>query len=151
MPTRSIQKLAMRTQVHDEFVSRLVERVRRITTGDGLEPGVTMGPIINPKQLARVHSIVQDSLAAGARAATGGDLLRLPGHLGSGNFFAPTVLTNATSDMRCTREEIFGPVAAVVPFKSEEEAVRQANDTPFGLAAYFYTTDLARQVAATHC
>lgn len=130
--------------VYEAFLAAFSKRVRAIRTGSGLEPGVTMGPLINRRQLDRVVALVDKSVAMGATPLVGGKVLRLEGQLQGGYFFEPSVLTNVTPDMPCVHEEIFGPVASVLPFKTETEAVQAANDTPYGLAAYFYTRDLAR-------
>ena len=125
--------------VYDEFADKLVEAVRKLRVGDGLKGPTEQGPLIDARALAKVESHVADALAKGAAVATGGRRHQL-----GGNFYEPTVLRNVTSDMRVAREETFGPVAPLFRFKAEVDAVRMANDTEFGLAAYFYTRDLAR-------
>jgi succinate-semialdehyde dehydrogenase/glutarate-semialdehyde dehydrogenase len=98
-----------------------------------------IGPLIEPKAITKVESHVKDALDKGARLVTGGNR-----HALGGTFFEPTVLAHATPDMKIFREETFGPVAPLFRFKTEEEAIRMANDTEFGLAAYFYTRDVGR-------
>jgi len=107
--------------------------------GNGLEPGTQQGPLIDGRALAKVERLIADALEKGARIATGGK----PHALG-GTFYEPTVLTGVTTQMKLAREEIFGPVAPLFRFEREEEAIAMANDTEYGLAAYFYTSDLAR-------
>jgi succinate-semialdehyde dehydrogenase/glutarate-semialdehyde dehydrogenase len=125
--------------VYDAFADKLTAAVKKLKVGAGTEAGVTVGPLINAEALRKVEQHVADAVAHGARIVTGG----APSPLG-GNFYQPTVLTGVTPDMRVAREETFGPVAPLFRFHSEEEAVRMANDTPFGLAAYFFTRDLGR-------
>jgi succinate-semialdehyde dehydrogenase/glutarate-semialdehyde dehydrogenase len=107
--------------------------------GPGDEPGVVQGPLINKAAIEKVEAHMADALAKGAKVLTGGK----PHALG-GTFYEPTVLTGATADMLFTREETFGPVAPLFRFQTEEEAIRLANDTPFGLAAYFHARDIGR-------
>ncbi len=125
--------------VHDDFVTRLAKVVGQMKCGsDAKEPNVQIGPLINSAGADKVERLVGQALNAGARVKTGGT--RFPG----GNFFEPTVLTGIRPDMDIVREEIFGPVAAVMAFRTETEAIALANDTPYGLAAYVYTNDLSR-------
>ncbi|MEG6510014.1 NAD-dependent succinate-semialdehyde dehydrogenase [Methyloligella sp. 2.7D] len=125
--------------IYDRFAARLAETVSDFKLGAGTEDGVVQGPLINEDGLAKVEAHVEDALAHGAKVLTGGK--RAPE---GGTFFEPTVLTGATTEMRLADEETFGPVAALFRFSSEQEAVEIANDTPYGLAAYFFTKDLAR-------
>ena len=97
------------------------------------------GPLVEPKAVAKVEALVADALAKGAKVVTGGQR-----HARGGNFYEPTVLSGVTPDMEIAREEIFGPVATLFRFKDEAEAIRLANDTPFGLASYFYARDIGR-------
>jgi succinate-semialdehyde dehydrogenase/glutarate-semialdehyde dehydrogenase len=113
--------------------------VKKLKVGAGVETGITVGPLINTAALKKVEEHVADAVAHGAKVVTGGK----PSPLG-GTFYEPTVLTGVTPKMKVSREETFGPVAPLFRFKTEEEAVRMANDTPFGLAAYFFTRDLGR-------
>jgi succinate-semialdehyde dehydrogenase/glutarate-semialdehyde dehydrogenase len=125
--------------VYDKFAEKLAAGVKKLKLGAGTETGVTVGPLINAAAIKKVEEHVADAVALGAHVVTGGK----PSKLG-GNFYEPTVLTGVTPQMKVAREETFGPVAPLFRFKTEEEAVRMANDTPFGLAAYFYTRDLGR-------
>jgi len=125
--------------IHDVFVEKLTAAVKALKLGDGRAPGVTQGPLVNAKAVEKVEAHVADALAKGARVVTGG--ARSP--LG-GSFFEPTVLTGVTAAMAVAREETFGPLAPVFRFDTEEEAIRLANDTEFGLASYFYARDVGR-------
>ena len=108
--------------------------------GNGFEDGVVLGPLIEGSAVDKVEEHVMDAIGRGAQVATGGARAK---DLGA-NFFAPTVLTGATTDMQIFREETFGPVAPLFRFKTEEEVIQQANDTEYGLASYFYARDLGR-------
>lgn len=125
--------------VYETFAAKLAARVAAMKVGDGFDAGVDAGPLIDMKALAKVEEHVADAVAHGAQVITGG--LR---HERGGLFFQPTVLTGVTSRMKVSREETFGPVAPLFRFKTEEEAIALANDTEFGLAAYFYANDLSR-------
>jgi succinate-semialdehyde dehydrogenase / glutarate-semialdehyde dehydrogenase len=125
--------------VYDAFAEKLTAAVKKLKVGDGTDPGVTVGPLINKDAVRKVEEHVADAIEHGAAVVIGGK----PSTLG-GNFYEPTVLTGVTPEMKVAREETFGPVAPLFRFKTEEEAVRMANDTPFGLAAYFFTRDLGR-------
>jgi succinate-semialdehyde dehydrogenase/glutarate-semialdehyde dehydrogenase len=125
--------------VYDEFAKRLVARVGKLKVGNGLEPGVTQGPLINEKAVEKVEDHIADALAKGARIEAGGKRHGL-GH----TFFEPTVLANVTSDMQIAREETFGPLAPLFRFKTEDEVVGMVNNTEFGLASYFYSRDIGR-------
>jgi succinate-semialdehyde dehydrogenase/glutarate-semialdehyde dehydrogenase len=125
--------------VADEFASRLAERMSALRIGRGTEEGVQVGPLIDDTQRRKVDELVRDAVEKGARTVAGG---RIPD--GTGYFYEPTVLTDVPDDARLLREEIFGPVAPVKGFSSEEEALRWANDTEYGLVAYVYTRDLGR-------
>ena len=125
--------------VYDDFAERLTERVGDLVTGDGLAGRTDQGPLIDEAGVEKVESHIEDALANGAEIRVGGRR-----HALGGTFFEPTVLTGATPGMLLAREETFGPLSALFRFDTEAEAVRMANDTRFGLAAYFYTRDLAR-------
>ena len=125
--------------VHDEFVAKLVEKTRALKLGNGMDAGVTQGPLINQAALKKVEGFVEDAKAKGATVATGG----MRDQLG-GTFFQPTVLTGVKADMEFAQEEIFGPVAPVFKFETDQDGIDMANNTRFGLAAYAYTSDLAR-------
>ncbi|HET9599397.1 MAG TPA: NADP-dependent succinate-semialdehyde dehydrogenase [Anaeromyxobacteraceae bacterium] len=125
--------------IHASFSARLVEAVGALKVGDGLEPGTQQGPLIDTKAVAKVEEHIADAVAKGGRILTGGRR-----HARGGTFFEPTVIEGATPAMAVAQEETFGPLAPLFRFRSEEEALRLANDTPYGLASYFYTRDLAR-------
>ncbi len=130
-------RLYVQDGVYDAFADKLAAAVAKLKVGSGTEAGVTTGPLIDANAVAKVQSHLADALEKGARVLQGGQAL-------GGNFFAPTVLADVTSAMRVAREETFGPLAPLFRFSDEAEVVRQANDTEFGLAGYFYTRDLAR-------
>ena len=132
-------RLLVQAGVYDDFTAKLVAAVRKLTVGDGLKGATDQGPLIDESALAKVEEHVADALAKGAKVATGGKR-----HALGGTFYEPTVLTHVTPEMKVAGEETFGPVAPLFRFETEAEAIRMANDTEFGLAAYFYTRDLAR-------
>jgi succinate-semialdehyde dehydrogenase / glutarate-semialdehyde dehydrogenase len=125
--------------VREEFTDRLVKRMSEFTLGKGLDPASTLGPLINSKQLAKVEDLVSDAVSRGATVAVGGVA---PG--GPGNFYPATVLADVPASARILREEVFGPVAPITGFDTEEQGIAAANDTEFGLAAYIYTKSLDR-------
>jgi succinate-semialdehyde dehydrogenase/glutarate-semialdehyde dehydrogenase len=132
-------RIYVQDSVYDEFARRLAERVADFKVGAGTEPGVLIGPLIEPAALAKVEEHVADALAQGARVLVGG--VR---HPRGGLFYSPTVLADVTQAMKVASEETFGPVAPLFRFRTEEEAVAMANATEFGLAAYFYARDVGR-------
>ncbi|WP_291995441.1 NAD-dependent succinate-semialdehyde dehydrogenase [Candidatus Accumulibacter sp. ACC003] len=132
-------RLLVQDGVYDSFVARLARRVQSFRVGPGSDEGVTQGPLIDAAALAKVEEHIADALNKGARVVTGGSR-----HALGGSFFEPTVLADVTPEMRVAREETFGPVAPVFRFTDEAEAVLMANDTEFGLAAYFYSRDVGR-------
>lgn len=132
-------RFLVQSGVYDAFAEKLVAAVAELKVGNGLEDGVSQGPLINAKGLEKVDALVSDALSQGAQAVCGG-----AAHTLGGGFYQPTVLTGVTPAMRIANEEIFGPVAPLYRFDSEDEAVRLANDTPYGLAAYFYSRDIGR-------
>jgi aldehyde dehydrogenase (NAD+) len=134
-------RLFVQRSIQHEFVERLKKFSETIKIGDGLDPGVQIGPLISQKQLDRVLHYVSIGSKEGATLAYGGD--RLQGPLSSGYFVQPTVFTNVSNTMTIAREEIFGPVISVIPFDDENDAVRLANDTPFGLAGGVWTQNAA--------
>ena len=131
-------RILVQSGIHDRFVDGLAARIAALKVGNGMEAGVTIGPLINEAAAAKVRLHLDDALAQGARTVVGG-----PGGPG-GSFVQPTLITGATSAMRLANEETFGPLAPVFRFGDEAEAVALANDTPYGLAAYFYTENLRR-------
>lgn len=132
-------RILVQQGVHDEFVAGLVEGVARLRVGAGLAGATDQGPLIDAAAVGKVEEHIADALAKGGQLACGGKR-----HALGGTYFEPTVITGARPDMQVAREETFGPLAPVFRFETEAEAVRMANDTEFGLAAYFYTRDLAR-------
>ncbi len=132
-------RLFVHTSVYDEFAARLVTAVSALRVGAGLSGPTDQGPLIDERALAKVEAHVADAVAQGARIASGGRR-----HALGGNFYEPTVLLDVTPGMRVAREETFGPVAPLIRFTGEAEVLRLANDTAAGLAAYFFTRDLAR-------
>jgi len=132
-------RLLVQAGVYEAFTARLTEAVAKLRIGDGLKGATEQGPLIDAKALAKVEEHISDALAHGARVAHGGKR-----HALGGTFFEPTILTGVTPKMMVAREETFGPIAPLFRFETEAEALRMANDTEFGLAAYFYTRDLAR-------
>ncbi len=132
-------RLIVQAGIHDAFVARLTEKVAAMKVGPGTGEGVVIGPLINEKAIIKVEALVREAVEAGARVEVGGER-----HERGGLFYQPTVLSGATPDMRLFNEEIFGPVAPIVKFHTEDEAVSLANATPFGLAAYFYSRDVGR-------
>ena len=132
-------RILVQDGVYDEFARRLAQKAASLVIGDGLEGATDQGPLINKAALAKVERLVADALAGGAQAPIGGQPLA-----GEGSFYAPTVLTGVLPAMAAAREEIFGPVAALIRFETEADAVRIANDTSAGLASYLFTRDLSR-------
>ncbi|EAY66275.1 Aldehyde dehydrogenase [Burkholderia cenocepacia PC184] len=125
--------------VYDQFAQKLAAAVGQLKVGRGTEPGVTQGPLINEAAVLKVEAHIEDALAKGATVVTGGKRHAL-GH----GFFEPTVLTGVTPAMKVAKEETFGPLAPLFKFGSDDEVIRLANDTEFGLAAYFYSRDIGR-------
>jgi succinate-semialdehyde dehydrogenase/glutarate-semialdehyde dehydrogenase len=125
--------------VYDAFAERLAKKVGALKVGRGTEPGVTQGPLINAEALAKVEAHLSDARSRGAKVAIGGKR-----HALGGTFYEPTVLTGVTPQMRIFREETFGPVAPLIPFRDDAEVVELANRSEFGLASYFYSRDIGR-------
>ncbi|MHB1373327.1 MAG: NADP-dependent succinate-semialdehyde dehydrogenase [Thauera sp.] len=132
-------RLLVQDGVYDAFAAKLAEAVAKLKVGPGLSGEVQQGPLINADAVAKVEELLGDAVGKGAKIVCGGKR-----HALGGNFFEPTIVTGVTPAMRVAREEIFGPVAPLFRFHTEEEAIRMANDTEFGLAAYFYARDIAR-------
>ncbi|CAK05589.1 NAD-dependent succinate-semialdehyde dehydrogenase [Rhizobium johnstonii] len=132
-------RLYVQSNVYDAFAAKLAAKVAEMSVGDGFEPGVVIGPLIDEQGLAKVEDHVSDALAKGAKLLTGGKRID-----GAGTFFTPTVLTGVARGMKVAREETFGPVAPLFRFDTVEDVINQANDTEFGLAAYFYAGDLKK-------
>ncbi len=132
-------RMLVQDGVYDKFVDKLVGAVNKLKVGNGLEAGVTQGPLIDMKAVEKVEEHIADATKKGAKIMTGGKR-----HALGGTFFEPTVLSNVNPQMAVAREETFGPLAPVFRFKDEKDAIRLANDTEFGLAAYFYSRDIGR-------
>jgi succinate-semialdehyde dehydrogenase/glutarate-semialdehyde dehydrogenase len=137
-------RMFVQNSVVEEFAKRLTEKLAAMKVGDGTEEGVEVGPLIEPKAIEKVERHVADAKEKGATVALGGE--RVNGKNGSGNFYAPTVLLDVDDSMLVAKEETFGPVAAIMAFETEEEVVRRANDTLYGLAAYYFTRDVGRVI-----
>ena len=131
-------RIFVQRPVVDEFSKKLTEEMAAMKVGDGLDEDVTVGPLIEPKAIDKVERHVADAKEKGAKVILGGE------QNGSGNFYPPTVLMDADDSMLMAKEETFGPVAAIMPFDTEDEVIERANDTVYGLAAYFYTRDVGR-------
>jgi len=133
-------RFLVQEDVHDRFVSMFVKAIQELKVGNGMCKGVTQGPLINHKAAKKMEDMVKNATKAGARVETGGKR-----HSLGGCFFKPTLLTGVKTSMMCAQEEIFGPIAPVIKFKTEEEAIHIANDTQFGLASYIFSKDI-RQI-----
>jgi succinate-semialdehyde dehydrogenase/glutarate-semialdehyde dehydrogenase len=132
-------RILVQDGIYDAFMTKLIERVRTLKVGDGSKDGITQGPLINKEALAKVERLIADATQKGATIELGGHR-----HALGGTFFEPTVISGATAQMELYREEIFGPVASLFRFKDDVDAIRMANDTQYGLAAYFYARDITR-------
>jgi succinate-semialdehyde dehydrogenase/glutarate-semialdehyde dehydrogenase len=132
-------RLLVQAGIYDAFVARLIEATKKLRIGDGLAGPTEQGPLIDDNAVLKVEEHIADALAKGAKLALGGHR-----HALGRTFFEPTILTEVTPAMKVAREETFGPVAPIFRFAAESDAVRMANDTEFGLAAYFYTRDISR-------
>jgi succinate-semialdehyde dehydrogenase/glutarate-semialdehyde dehydrogenase len=133
----SANRIYVQAPVYDEFVARLTDAVGSLKVGSGLEPDSRVGPLIERQAIDKVERHVADALDRGGELVVGGESL-------GGLFYAPTVITGVAADAAMACEETFGPVAGITRFEAEDEAVRQANDTPYGLASYFYSRDVGR-------
>jgi succinate-semialdehyde dehydrogenase / glutarate-semialdehyde dehydrogenase len=132
-----VNRIFVEEKIHDEFLEKLLSEVKKLKVGNGFDQTSTTGPMISDAALIKVERLVEDAIKSGAKCEIGGKKI-------SGKFFAPTVLTKITPQMAVAVEEIFGAVAAIQKFKSEEEVVKLANDTDYGLGSYVYTADAAR-------
>ena len=135
----SANRFYVHEKVHDEFAKKLTGKMSALKMGNGLDDGVTLGPLVNEDGRKKVVSLVDDAVKKGAKVLTGG---KRPD--GPGFFYPATVLTNVPDSAEMLRDEIFGPVASIQSFKSEDEVIKRANDTEYGLVAYLYTKDLSR-------
>jgi succinate-semialdehyde dehydrogenase/glutarate-semialdehyde dehydrogenase len=132
-------RILVQAGVYDAFTAKLTEAVKKLKVGNGVEEGVTTGPLINHAAVEKVIEHIEDAVSKGGKVVTGGKVHQL-----GGNFFEPTLIRDVTPQMAVAREETFGPVAPLFRFETEQEAIRMANDTEFGLACYFYTRDIGR-------
>lgn len=132
-------RILVQDSVYDAFAEKLAAAVAKLKVGNGLEAGISQGPLIDMAAVEKVEEHVADATEKGARVVAGGARHEL-----GGSFFQPTLLADVTTEMKVTREETFGPVAPLFRFETEDEAIALANDTEFGLAAYFYARDLGR-------
>lgn len=135
----SVNRFYIQEKVYDEFTRKLADAVNGLKVGNGAEEGIVVGPLIEPAAVKKVREHVENAVAKGANVLAGGKA-----HALGGNFWQPTVLGDCSDNMQLAQEETFGPVAACFRFTSEEEVIQRANNTPFGLAAYFYTQNLQR-------
>ncbi len=135
----SANRLYVQASIHDEFVVRFVEKVRHLSVGDGFDPGVAIGPLIDRHALAKIETHIADAVQKGGTVECGGKRI---GKVGT--FFQPTVLTDISSAMAIAQEETFGPLAPIIRFEDAEQVIHEANDTIYGLAAYFYASNLKR-------
>ena len=135
----SANRFLVHEKVHDAFVDKFTAKMKALKVGNGLEDGVAVGPLVNADTRDKVAALVEDALNKGARAVIGGQRVNRTGY-----YYPPTVLVDVPDNARCLKEEIFGPVAPIQKFHDEDEAIRKANDTEFGLISYVYTRDLSR-------
>lgn len=141
-------RIYVHESIFDAFARRLSEKVAELRVGNGLDPDVQIGPLVDDQGLAKVKAHVEDAVAKGARVLTGGKPAAVDGAANGGYFFEPTVLVNVEEGMKIMTEETFGPVAPLISFTSEEEVYRRANTTRYGLAAYVFTENLSRAIRA---
>ena len=134
-----VNRFLVQDSIHDAFVEKLKTAIEAMKVGDGLEDGVSQAALINRDAADKVMEHLEDALGKGAKVVTGGQR-----HQRGGNFVQPTLITGVTTDAQLCQEETFGPLAAVIPFRTEEDAIRIANDPPYGLAAYFYSDNIHR-------
>ncbi len=132
-------RLFVHESVYDVFLEKFTNEVKKIKVGNGLDEGIVSGPLIDRSSLEKVIDHVQDAVNEGAKIAVGGDV-----HPLGGNFYQPTVLSNVSTEAKITFEETFGPVAPIYKFSNDEEVIKMANNTPYGLASYFYSRDIGR-------
>jgi succinate-semialdehyde dehydrogenase/glutarate-semialdehyde dehydrogenase len=130
--------------IYEEFVRRFAAAMAKLKVGNGLADGVAVGPLVNSSSRDKVESLVEDARSLGARVVLGGRRIAGPGY-----FYEPTVLADVPAGAACLAEEIFGPVAPLQSFQTEDDAIARANDTEYGLVAYVYTRDLARGLKVT--
>ena len=141
-------RILVERRIHEEFVARMVEFTKTVRVGDPFDPQSQLGPIVSKRQMERVLGYLSIGRDEGCELRVGGE--RLGGALADGYFVAPTVFDNVRNDMRIAQEEIFGPVAAVIPFDSVDEALRLANDTEYGLGGAVWTTNTSTMMKCMH-
>lgn len=139
----SPNRIFVQRTILDDFLDTLIKRVGALKAGNGMDPSNSIGPLVNEAAVAKVDKQVVDALGLGAQLLAGGSRLTDKG-LDKGHFYAPTILSNVSEQMLIYREETFGPIAAVIPFDTQEQVIEMANDTRYGLAAYIYTQNLSR-------
>lgn len=139
----SMNRVYVQESIHDKFVDQLAQKVSRLKVGHGLDAETNVGPLVNESGVRKVEEQVTDAVQKGAKVVVGGKRPQAE-ELKNGSFYEPTVLTDVNESMLISHEETFGPVAPIFTFKTEEEVIQKANDTQYGLAAYFYTNDLSR-------
>jgi succinate-semialdehyde dehydrogenase/glutarate-semialdehyde dehydrogenase len=132
-------RLLVQNGIYDAFAAKLADAVKALKVADGMTEGAQQGPLIDMSAVEKVEDHIRDALSKGARVVVGGER-----HSLGGTFFQPTVLADVTTEMKVTRDETFGPVAPLFRFDTEEQAIKMANDTEYGLAAYFYSRDIGR-------
>lgn len=137
-------RIYIHEKIYDRFMEGFVQAVKKLQLGNGLDANATQGPLINEAAVNKVCRLIDDAVAKGAKIVCGGNIDKL-----GGTFFQPTVITDANADMAIYHEEIFGPVAAIYKFNSEEEVLKEANNTPYGLASYVFTNNLQRMFRAS--
>jgi succinate-semialdehyde dehydrogenase / glutarate-semialdehyde dehydrogenase len=136
----SANRIYVHEKVYDKFTDLLKQRVSKFKLGFGLDPSTTHGPLVNANAVSKVLEQIEDARKKGAQIIIGG---KAPEHL-KGFFMSPTILTNVTMEMAASREETFGPLAPLIKFSSDQQVIEMANDTPFGLAGYFFSRDINR-------
>ena len=136
----TVTRVYVQTGVYDEVAQMLVDRVRKLKVGHGMDKAVTMGPLTVPAGIEKTTKQVADAISCGGKVLTGGKMMDIDG----GYFFEPTIIGNASPDMQVSSEETFGPLLALFPFSTEEEAITAANDTSMGLASYIFTENIDR-------
>jgi succinate-semialdehyde dehydrogenase/glutarate-semialdehyde dehydrogenase len=139
-------RVYVQEKIHDIFVKKLIDSTNKLTIGDGFNPGTKIGPLINDQAIIKVQEHVQDAVTQGARIEIGGKI-----HTLGGRFYEATILTNANKNMKLAQEETFGPVIAIFKFNTEQEVIELANNTEYGLAAYFFSNDIARVWRVSEC
>jgi succinate-semialdehyde dehydrogenase/glutarate-semialdehyde dehydrogenase len=135
-----VNRIFVEEKIHDEFLEKFLAEVKKLQVGDGFNPTSTIGPMISDTAVKKVERLIFEAISSGAKCEIGGERIQISG----GKFFAPTVLTKVTPKMAIAQEEIFGAVAAIQKFNSDEEVIALANDTDYGLGSYLYTNNSAR-------